>query len=395
MQSKRRKVMRRTYLRSTVARIKKWSKKKRKGAKQFFAPKFHQAKRFKQIWARFKGLIWVYIGLWVVWAWIYWRGHSFLSVLSFFGITYDDAFFRSWFPSFTEDLIFFGTGFLGLVLSTKLLKDEAFNVRLSSLANGINVSQISNDQLEKEIIKLLSYNKDYKVDFRLDHLDPEQKHVFVFIKMRATVVNMCQEDDIPLQVASYVETGPQIGEHGYGFITKYSVEAKAPRNIRKELPDRQEFIDGDIHHLTKKGWSKTIEYPIPGNCMAEWTLCFSLWIPLGADIEDKDNNWFTAIIVKFTENYTFTVENRLDLDVFYKNTYCERLPFVVGSPPMREDYGSLSAKSAKRMTNELIFHKNDKFSIFFSLQDVKEIEGKTKKQTEKNMEERPNHSPAI
>ncbi len=213
---------------------------------------------------------------------------------------------KGWFTSFTEDMLFFGTGFLGLVITTRLLRDEAFETRISSLTNGKNMNKRVEKFFRREVEQLLSYNTYRTTTLEVERIDKDNKNIFIHVEMKWRIVNMCEDQKVPARIRGLVEPGEKIeGELGYVFLHSLTPELQN-RDPMKNNNLQTFFLLREGHTLNLndlKGNTYDIgtEYYIDENSAVNMTLSFAIWVPVDGDI-DKDRNWFFDGFSGYTEN---------------------------------------------------------------------------------------------
>lgn len=194
---------------------------------------FSSQKRLIEIWKKFRILIVVYLTLIAFWifliVFIDWKDPT--KTDEKFG--FYKGFITSWFPSFTEDLFFFGPTFIGLFISTKLLRNESFETRISALTNGINMNREVEEYFKEQVAKLLSYNVQCSTIIRIKKIDKEQKNAFVEVEMQGTTVNMCEDQKVPAQINASVEPGSKI-DGQFGQVYFVTVALKLAKSVLKK-----------------------------------------------------------------------------------------------------------------------------------------------------------------
>ncbi|MGQ3012329.1 MAG: hypothetical protein ACT6QS_01360 [Flavobacteriales bacterium] len=343
---------------SLVARI-----KRRLGTAVNRIGYYFMIKRISHVWGRFHILIILYLLLCISWFLIRNNAERLKALLNG-RFRLHEGFYDSWFPSFSEDLFFFGIGFIGLILSTKLLREESFYIRVSSLANGIHMTKAADNQLQREVKSMLSFNKMYKVHLKIKEIDPERKHIFVYTNMTFTAVNMCEDDEIPVNVKVKVEPGPCVNGK-WGHISKMSVE-HINRAGRGQPVEPVRIVDGDIEEFTgPEAWEIELNYPVQGNGKAEICFAFSIWLPLAADTLHEDN-WFISGVLGYTESYNFFLENLLTEPLTFTYKYKERTPFEIDAENEIRKEGIIRGNSSEKLISDVIFNKKDTFKVLFN-----------------------------
>jgi hypothetical protein len=332
---------------------------------------YYIKKRIKHVWARFKWLIILYFLFWILWFFIKLNVAFFENIFtSKFHFTSD--FFTAWFSGLSEDLFFFGTGFLGLVLSTKLLRDEDFETRISALANGRNISREGELELAKNIKKLLSYNTHYETVIEIEEIDTANIHIFAHVDMTCIVANVCEDEEMPAAITTFVEPGEKINGT-YGTIYHHIVSQLIPPNYK---PSKNVKIS-DTKYVIKKGHNLDMntlggqnyvykqDYYIVPDGEAKWELAFGAWAPINQNKLDKKKNWFFNSFNAYTENYSFKLVNNLTKTVKFDVSYPNRL--TNDNQIVTIENQEIKSGEGKTIVSDVTFHKDDSFSIYFFL----------------------------
>lgn len=325
------------------------------------AIKYYLRKRVKHIWSRFKWLIILYFLFFLIWLFIKIFPNFFINLFEgTFG--FNKGFFDAWYPTLTEDIFFFGLGFIGLVISTKLLRDESFEVRVSSLANGKHTSESVDVQLKTEIQKLLSINKKYSTVIELKEIDPTGQYIFVHVYMTCIVVNLCEEDTIPTYIKTFVEPGPQILGR-YGTINTHIVTKKTKKGKVKAEYIIPKGHDLDLNTLKGNNYEYSRDYFILGNGKAKWELAFQVWVPYTQNKQQK-SNWLFNNFNGYTENYALTLINKSGKKINFEYKYIDRL--TSNNQHINLQNQILDIDERRELVSGLIFHRGDNFEIYFS-----------------------------
>ncbi|MDI9319060.1 MAG: hypothetical protein QM530_01180 [Phycisphaerales bacterium] len=306
---------------------------------------------------------------------------------------FKDGFIDSLFPSFSEDLIFFGTGFVGLLISTKLLRDESYDIRVSSLANGENISENADFYLKERLIDLLSYNADSKITIQLLRLDESKKYLQIHVVSEHKITNMCKEDKMPTNISMFVEPGPNVdGEIGQMVMHKLTYIKPNKKNGNET--QKEEYIipfGGLIDFKTLKDKRYVIKNfiaDIPENGYVIQSIAYRFWLLVNGEKSNSDS-WFFILFKGYTENFQLTVVNKMDdIDIAYSCKFARNMSQLQKKiNPEAEsiaetiDNKTINRQSSEVVTNglELYFVRNDKFSIYFEKLQKEEKNGTEKK----------------
>lgn len=328
--------------------------------------KYSISKKGAHYWGRFKWVIIVYLLLWPFWYSVKRYRSFYANVFQEWG--FERADFDNVFSSFTWDMFFWGTGFLSLAISTKLLRDEKFEVKVSSIANGGNVNKDIIGYFTKELEKLLSFNRNYKAVIEIQKISDDQKSIFIHVDLESQVVNMCENDKIPATIS--VNVTPMIhlnDEYGYiyhasikpEFLKKHSDEDKREFKPHYFIPEGHIF---DLKELRGQPYSKAKTYLIPSDGYAVWKLCYGVWLPINGD-ENVERQWFFTKFTKYIEDFEIRINNKLDIDIKYNYKYHDRANVDKLNDTK---YSKLvKAGSSDLICSNLTFLKDDTFDIYF------------------------------
>lgn len=326
---------------------------------------YYQRKKLRHFWSKFKWPICVYFAFILLficmWSWPF----AFKKMTSWlFG---NNDFFDAWFPTLFEDILFFGTAFVCLLVGTKLLRNESFEVRISSLANGRFVNAQVDLQLRKEIQRLLAFNNKFTMKasvIKIAQHSNAQPYVFVRVRMKCTVVNMCHIDKLPTYVSTYVEPGEKVNKT-YGTIYYHKIKHQTARNkhhcpkvIRTHIIKNGRTVD--LNTLAGKRYTYRHDYLLEGDGKAKWELEFGVWVPFGHDVKN-DDNWLFNLFSGYTENFTFILCNKLTQTINFDLRYHTHSGRTAGMLTQK----SLQAGKKLSVVSGLSFNKDEKFEIYF------------------------------
>lgn len=311
----------------------------------------YRKRYFKSIWHRFKLLFLLFILFIIIWI-----------ILFVTKIQFIEGDLKNWFISFSDDIIFFGTGLLAAVLGSRMPEEESFERRISSLSNGAYADKDAEFFLRDEIERLMSYNKKYTLTFILQRFDAEKKHLYILTECDALVVNMCQDDQLGLKLRAFVSPGPRV-EGQFGYVTHYSV--------KREGFDEEYFIrEGhriNLNDLPGNSYELDNKLPINGNSKTKVKLCHELWIPLNGDIENS-LNWHFHKFTNYSESVDIIIKNELRAnDINFQYKYKERQFLQEDNVADTQKTGKILAGKELRILTGLKLKKNDKFELFFSI----------------------------
>lgn len=334
-------------------------------------------KRIRHIWWRFRWLILVYILFCILWGIMVKNPEKYAPLIDkAIGMKEDKSFFQSWFPSFTEDIVFWGIGFLGLIFSTKLLNDESFQTRLNSLANGSKVTKSADLQLQKAIKKKLYFDKKYVVNLKIKEIDPEKKYLFLFVTLESRIVNMCENDEISVDVQATVECGPQ-KNHKYGYISKLSITTIPANYSRKYTKKPISIIDGEIQYITEKDWERSFTFPLLGNEEADLNLYYAIWLPYNGS-KSKISDKFVHPLHRYTENYNIFLTNETKENIKFACEYDLKTPYEVSAPEKKKIVNTIDPNTTECLASEITFKKGSRVEVFFG-DDQDEIDSQQTK----------------
>ncbi|MGJ1334195.1 hypothetical protein [Sphingobacterium siyangense] len=315
-------------------------------------------RNIKRIWVRFKPLFILYALLWLVW--------FYLRIDIDFDV-------KSWFASFTEDLLFFGTAILGIILSVKMPHDENFSTRVGALCNGNFAHKEAEGFLEQEIIRLMTYNKSHHIKITLDKIDKNRKHVLVHIDSECEIVNMCSDENIPYSLKSYIVPGPQI-EGTHGAVIHHSIRFSKNGIINEKetkylIPKHK---TSRISEIKDNRYVCDEQFQISGNGSVITNLCYEIWLPLGGDVNNYADNWLFAGMTNYTGEFSISILNNvLDSDFYFQARWPDRnapqLHLDKSEVIYHSDYGKVASENEVHpFAKKLKFKKDDRFELYFS-----------------------------
>jgi hypothetical protein len=317
---------------------------------------YSRRKYYIELWSRYKTLIILYV--FFLFCWIV------LAIIST-PIRLNEEFFTSWFVNFSEDLLFFGTSILSLVLGSRLARDEDFGTRVGALTNGRYAHQEAERFLRLKVEELMTYTKAYQLSIILKKFDRSKKHVYVHITSESTLVNMCEDKELFYFITAKVEPGPPV-DGSHGFVTHHSFSTdRINSNPYFLIPE------GHTKNLTEEPdnvYVKTRRVPLCGDGSGKLKLCYEIWIPLSADKSDG-NDWYYHQFPVYTEKADIYIKNEIkDVNINYIAKYIDR---KMSDPVNTENILSngiiYADNTEKPVASDLVFHTNDKFEASFSI----------------------------
>lgn len=342
--------------------------------KKLFVGKRSNYRSYKQrkvVWAKFRILIFLYILLWLFWVDLKWREEYYTTLID---INWDMGidFYKNWFISFTEDLLFFGTGFIGLIIGTKLPRDETFTVRISAIANGYYADKEAEFFLKNEIIRLLSYNSNFKTTITIQKKDTSGRFIYVHIDNECKIVNMCEDEKIDKLVSAKVFPGPLVdGTYGYVYNLSIKHGYRNPSNHDYSefdekflLPQGHVFDLANLqNHTLDKFWN--VELLEDG--FMNYKFVYGMWLPIEGDLSFKDN-YYRQTFTGYTQNYQLVIENKLEnQNLFYELKYIDRT-FASNNSNNNPtiDKKNIPYTAPINALTGVNFHGKDYYEIFFT-----------------------------
>ncbi|CAG5072898.1 hypothetical protein DYBT9623_04436 [Dyadobacter sp. CECT 9623] len=318
-----------------------------------------------EVWRRFKLLFIIYFLFCICWIVSeYYRVELECAVEGTLG----EGFVLSWQSSLFQDLLFFGlTGFLGLVLSTRLPHEENFETRSNVLANALNVGPEAKRFVREALGDLMVFNKTTTITIHVERFNAEDQIAAVFCTHENTLRNMCSDQPFKFPVSAYVIPGPsQNGE--YGYLSKLSFEDKV--NMQNSIS----VHGGGVRHLDKTGFEYDNRLVIAPDGTLVQKLEYLIYCKTDNDKSNPDSTLFFKSQM-FTEKFTVQIVNKTGIDLRYTYSYPDRrrrsddtnLKLITesGKVSAKKKTGRPSTQNDRvhLVVNNKYMHRQDRFEI--------------------------------
>jgi hypothetical protein len=337
-------------------------------------PEFRSfSKKLKLTWKRFRSLVIVYlifVGLLV------WSHYDYPRFVYLFEnrMNWPKGFTSSWQSSLFQDLLFFGfTGFLGLVLSTRLPSEEKYKDRVEAIANALNVGDRVKNYVSDEIKQLTVYHAKSETRLTLDEVFPIPDSDFpnligMFCERTYEMTNMCADEVRNLRVNARILPGPSYKDN-YGYLKELSYfyrETGATKNILSE----------GIVKLDPAGFHHVEPVTLVGNGVVTQKFKYGIYCPADGDKTNLDHCFETAHPF-FTEKYTLILKNTSKETIYYEYSYPDRLKVKPGQPQtLIRGTGILRGAPSKEqasiatVADGIYMHRADRFSLYLHTADT-------------------------
>lgn len=334
----------------------------------------YTSKRIKDSWRKFKYVIYIYCAfILLALSMGIWNKEYVLLLEGWIGLP--EGFVGAWFPALCEDILFFGTAFVSLIVSTTLARDEQFHLRVSALANGMNISSTVEKRLQQEVEKLLSYNREYKVHLTIAEVDKTNRYLTVISDMECCTANMCDDRKVQSYINAYVEPCKSIDSISLGSIHHLSYVLKKHKKDKKqgilieEISKKVIFQDAKYHSFDTTGgapykYDETIY--IDENGFVDWKLTFKVAMPYGGDPQNEDY-WFYSVLNGYTENYRFTIVNESKEDVNFTYNYNKNENFAKDAAGVPIPGCVLKPNESSVIVAKSDCNKGDTFGVYFNI----------------------------
>ncbi|MCF0043657.1 hypothetical protein [Dyadobacter fanqingshengii] len=269
-----------------------------------------------EVWRRFKPLFVVYFLFVIGWFASEVYRMDLIQIVDF-QLGLGDGFVLSWQSSLFQDLIFFGTtGFLGLVLSTRLPHEENFDTRSNVLANALNVGAEAKRFVREALGDLMVYNESAIITIHIEKYWPDHNKVSVFCIHENNLRNMCSDQPFKFPVNAYVMPGPEL-DGGYGYLSRLAFEDKS--NVNNNI-----FVhDGGVRNIDKSGFEYVNRLEIAPDGIVVQRLEYLIYCNTDNDTQNPDSRLFFKSLM-FTENLNVRLVNKSGIDLKYEFSYPDR-----------------------------------------------------------------------
>ena len=305
---------------------------------------------------KFRYIIIAFFIIAAIWVFIFILKNKYQSLIdTYFG----SGFLTSYSASLLEDIIFFGfIGFAALIISTKRPEDDDYDNRIKSLANNKQVGDKARFFLSDLIKELLAYSSRQDVRLVIKDYDVSTNCIKLFSDYNGEIINMCKDLHFPIFDMYFSIEPNECVNNNYGHISYLGI-------IDNKSNQKQILVEREIYEFKDKSpYKKSFNIEISGNSSANWQMSFVTWGKLDTERNINDN-WYFVKVKNYTESVTVVIDNETTNDFKCDIRYVNRNNNKKGE---KVETSGINIKSQSKNTilgNNVVFHPQDKFEIFF------------------------------